>query len=105
MKRIGPFFFGMIVGGGLVFGALRYHVVRTNEGFELIPKATATLGETFVDVRRFGASEWAEHKDLAMALMRADKSHVVQDSTVDQFQQGVNQFMGELTGDRGTIER
>ena len=46
MKRLSGFLIGVVVGGGLVFGAQRYHVLRTEQGFEVVPKLSADFSET-----------------------------------------------------------
>ncbi len=85
MKTLRGFVLGVIVGGLVVFFAPRYHVLRTDEGVEVVPKVTSTFTDTYVDTREFGVSEWNDHKLVAAALVAADKSDILQDAG----QQGV----------------
>ena len=59
---------GAVVGGALIWGALQYHLVRTNEGFTYVPKQHTTLADTYIDVRQWGVTDWAQHPDLALSL-------------------------------------
>jgi len=97
MKRLSGFLFGIVVGGGLVFGGQRYHVLRTEQGFELVPKLSADFSDCYVDVRKFGASDWAAHKSLAAAILSAKKEHIFQDSTADSVRERVSGLLDELT--------
>ena len=42
--RFGSFLTGVIVGGILVFGSQRYHVLRAEDGIHFVPKMTASPG-------------------------------------------------------------
>ena len=96
MPRFGSFFFGVLVGGLLVFGAQKYHVVRTDKGVELVPKLTSGFGETYVDVRNFKSSDWAQHKTLAAAIVSAKKEYIFNDSAADQVRQGLGGLIDGL---------
>ena len=96
MKRLGSFLMGVVVGAAAVYGSLRYHVVRTDDGVEVVPKVQATFSETYVDVRGFGASEWSERRGLAMALARAGHEDVLKDAAIDQVRRGLDQLFGGL---------
>jgi hypothetical protein len=80
MKTLRGFVLGCIVGGLVVFFAPRYHVLRTDEGVELVPKVTSTFTDTYVDIREFGITEWNDHKLVAAALVAAEKSHILEDA-------------------------
>ena len=65
---LGTFLSGAAVGGSLVFGSLSYHFLRTEEGVQVVPKLSATFHETYIDVRNFGAGDWARHKTIVAAI-------------------------------------
>jgi hypothetical protein len=50
--------------------------------------------------------DWTEHKDLAVAMVRADKQHLIGDTTANSFRQSVNDVMegwsSELNGLTGS---
>ena len=106
MGRVIIFLVGVVVGAVAVFGSLKYHVVRTEDGVHLVAKTTSNFGEIYVDVREFGPMDWTEHKDLAVAMVKADKQHLIGDTTTDNLRQSMNNAMGgwseELSGFTGS---
>ena len=81
--RISALITGIAIGAVLTFVGLKYHVVRADDGFHVVPKFEAQFSDAYVDVREFGVIEWDEHRELAMALLRAEKGHVLQDTATD----------------------
>jgi hypothetical protein len=77
MRRLSSFFFGMVVGGALVFFGQRYHVLRTANGVDFVPKISAGLAETYVDVRGFQPTDWEKHPTLKAAIVRAKKESLL----------------------------
>ncbi len=90
MNKLSSFVFGCVVGAGLMFGALNYHVVKTNEKVHLIPKQKASLRETYVDVRDFSPQQWTEHPELAAAIMTAGKPEIMQGSAMQSIHGAVD---------------
>ncbi|TVS15288.1 MAG: hypothetical protein EA424_16540 [Planctomycetaceae bacterium] len=82
MGRFWIFFWGMVVGAILLYGAMTYHVVNTHDGLQVVPKTTSGLAGTYVDIRGFGIDDWAEHRDLAMALIQAGKGELLGDAAI-----------------------
>lgn len=74
--NFGSFLSGAVVGGVLVFGTLSYHVLRTDDGVQIVPKAVPTFYETYVDIREFNVSDWARHKTLVAAIVKAKKEQL-----------------------------
>ena len=89
MSRLSCILLGVALGAGLVYGALNYHVLRTTEGVEFVPKLSATFSETYLDVRQFGVSDWADHQVVARAVMQAGKDELLTDSATRSLQEGV----------------
>jgi hypothetical protein len=106
MSRVIVFLVGVVVGGVAVFGSLKYHVVRAEDGVHLVAKTTSSFDEIYVDVREFGPKDWTEHKDLAVAMVRADMQHLIGDTTANSFRQSVSDAMegwsSELSGFAGS---
>jgi hypothetical protein len=100
MSRIGCFLAGFLVGAAAIFGALKYHVVRADDGVHLVPKISSQFGEAFVDIRQFSLSDWNDHRSLAAALIRADKAHLLQDAAMDGLRDSVEGML-ETLGDSG----
>ena len=95
MKR---FFLGVIVGAVLVFGAQRYHIVRAKDGVYVVPKLSADFNEAYVDIREFGVSDWANHKELAAALVKAQYNHLLEDSAAESFHKGIQDAINSISG-------
>ncbi len=96
MGRLAIFVAGALIGGGVVYGSERYHLLRTNKGWETVPKLSASFSETYVDVRNFNASDWADHQGLAADVLRAHKEYLIKDAVVDQVRQKVDGLLQEF---------
>ena len=77
MRRMMWVLTGLVLGGGLMWGALKYHVLRTSEGLKLVPKRNTTLADTYLDVRSWGLAEWSQHPDLAWSLAESGQTSVM----------------------------
>lgn len=80
MGRLWSFVWGVVIGGALVYGAMSYHVVNTQDGLHFVPKVTAGFVDTYVDIRGFGLDDWTRHRALAMALIKAEKAELMGDT-------------------------
>ncbi len=78
MRRLMTFFLGVLVGGGLLLAAQHYHLIRSDEGFHLVPKIESKLATTYIDIRKFTFTDWLQHSDVVTALGRADKQQLTQ---------------------------
>ena len=98
MGRISFFLAGLLVGALAMFTSLKYHVVRADDGFHLVPKMQSDFSEAYVDVRQFDSSDWNDHRELAVAVVKADKSHLLQDSTLGGLRESVDTVLQNLHG-------
>ena len=71
-----------------------------DDGFHFIPKSTARLNEPYVDIRHFTIADWEKHQSLAMALVQAQKGHVMQGAATETVRQSFDDMLGGLTGPR-----
>ena len=83
MGRFMSFLTGAFVGATVMLLAIKFHFVRAEDGFHIVPKLTSSMTDTYADVREYTMADWNEHRMLLAALMRAEKGHVVQDQTLD----------------------
>lgn len=97
MGRFSCFILGVVVGAGAVFGALKYHIVHANDGLHLVPKMTAEFQGAYVDIRDFDFNDWNEHRSLAAALVKADKAHLMGESTMNAFGQTLSAVLDGLS--------
>ena len=93
MSRIGALVLGILVGAVGVYGSLHYHVLRTDTGYEFVPKNATTFTDTYVDTRQFGIGDWMEHKELMQAVVTAKKEHLFKDSTIGSLKDGLNDMI------------
>jgi hypothetical protein len=98
MGRLGSFLFGVAVGAGLVFGSLKYHAVRAPDGFHFVPKISSTFEDAYVDIRKFGPTDWDEHRTLAAALVKADKEGLIAETATYSLRTSLRSALDGLTG-------
>jgi hypothetical protein len=91
--RIACFLAGVLVGAAAVFTTIKYHVVRAEDGFHLVPKLTANFSEAFVDVRNFGIADWDDHRSLAAALVQAEKGYLLKDAASESLRRSVSSVL------------
>ncbi len=80
MNRVTSFLIGLIVGSFGVYLALKYHVVRADDGVHLVPKVEATFEDSYVDIRRYDFNDWRKHSVLVSSLTRAEKTDLMRRS-------------------------
>ena len=83
MHRLSYLLLGAMLGGGAMFCAQNYHVVRSDDGYHAVPKVSATFDEAYVDVRGFDVEDWADHRALAVAIVKAEQDHLIQEPAVE----------------------
>lgn len=93
MKRLGTFLLGMIAGAAAFYVALNYHLVRTSDGLHLVAKTSATLRDTYVDVRAFGPLDWAQHVPLGMALNESGQTALKDAAVGDAVETGLGRLL------------
>jgi hypothetical protein len=84
VSRTKPFIIGLMLGAGLSFVALRYHVVRYSEGFMLVPRTDQPpIRSAYADVREWGTAMWKQYPEVAAALVADGQTKLVADSVTD----------------------
>lgn len=96
MGRFATFLTGFVLGGIATYGAMHYHIVRTDDGVQMVPKVSANLRDVYVDIRDFEISDWNEHRYLAAALIKADKGELMGESAEAQLRQTLDQAWQDL---------
>lgn len=77
MSRIKYMFLGLIIGAGLSYGAATNYLIRTTHGFEVVPKSSLSFGDSFVDTRGFGITDWTAHPQLVKDITVSGKHHIL----------------------------
>ena len=96
MNRLSTLLMGVFVGAAPMFTAMKYHVVRADDGVHMIPKVSAELGGAYVDIREFDASQWDDNRALAVAIVNADKDYLLKDSAASSFRSTVDSVLQSL---------
>jgi hypothetical protein len=85
MGKLKPFLFGAIFGGGIIFVALQYHMIQSDEGFRLVPRTPQpSIGLAYVDSRGFGIDEWADRSEVAQAIIAHGSTDLITASAAGQ---------------------
>jgi hypothetical protein len=93
VSRTKPFIIGLMLGAGLSFVALRYHVVRYSEGFMLVPRTDQPpIRSAYADVREWGTAMWKQYPEVAAALVADGQSKLVADAMTEN-------LLGEFDGE------
>ena len=87
---------GILIGAIAMFVGLKYHIVRAEDGLHWIPKSTATLQSAYVDIREFDLSDWDQHRELGLAIVNADKGHLLGQAPARSVQNAVIDAMEVL---------
>jgi hypothetical protein len=77
MGRFSTLMFGMVLGGAAIYGAFSYHIIKADSGFTLVTKRSASLSETYVDIRSFTLADWAKHPELSADIVAAEKQQLL----------------------------
>jgi hypothetical protein len=96
MDRLGTYLFGALSGAVLAAVVMHYSVVRGSDGWHFVAKLQPGLTEPYVDVRSFSAADWQRHPQLMAALIRADRSHLLADPTLDGMRETVGQWLADV---------
>lgn len=98
MGRIGTFIFGLAFGAALIFAAQRYHLLRADDGFYLIPKTRVTLQDAYVDIRQFRLDDWTRHPALTAAIFNAKKERLLGAAAAGTLRDKLRGMLQRLTG-------
>ncbi|HZZ28275.1 MAG TPA: hypothetical protein VFE46_09770 [Pirellulales bacterium] len=96
MGRLFFLFFGFIIGAIVIFGAFNFHVLETSSGLQLCPKRSASLSETYIDIRKFTAADWASHPTLSADIVAAEKQHLMGESPTTAVENTVHEMINEV---------
>ena len=100
MRRWSMFFFGVVVGGLLIYCGLNYHVIRARDGMHLVPKVDAQLAGTYVDIREFTPRDWVNRREIFAALHAAKRDDLLQTAVGDAANNALDRLLGPAPGDR-----
>jgi hypothetical protein len=97
MNRVSSFALGVFVGVVGLYMTMHFTLVRATDGFHLIPKIAAKLDDPYVDVRNFSLANWQQKQRLAIAILKSNKGHLLQDQKLIGFKQSSQQLLDQFT--------
>jgi hypothetical protein len=83
----------MATGAMLLHGVTMYHVVRAADGVHLIPKQPPRLSESYVDIRTFSMNDWADHAQLASAMVQAGQQQLLGNAVEGSVREAVDTML------------
>jgi hypothetical protein len=89
MRRLLAILLGAAIGGGGVFAAFYYHLVRTDKSWLIVPKQRLDWRDAYVDIRGWSHKEWSSHRDLSHNLVVMGRGDLVSRSITDQLFRGL----------------
>ena len=76
-RGLSIFTLGLALGGGAVFAAFHWHVVRADDGWHWVRNDASSLTDCYADVRGWTAEDWAARPKVASALVNAGKGDLI----------------------------
>jgi hypothetical protein len=98
MRRLIALIVGAAIGGGCVFAAFYFHIVRTDKTFLLVRKQRTDWHDAYVDIRGWSSREWSAHRDLSTDLTAMGRGDLVGRSVGDQLFRGLFDSFHESPG-------
>ncbi|TWT55604.1 hypothetical protein KOR42_27310 [Thalassoglobus neptunius] len=78
MFGIKTFFTGLLTGSVGSLLAMQFHVMNTNEGVIVVPRAhQPALFTTYVDVRKWDQNKWNQHPEVVEAAVRSGRTELL----------------------------
>ena len=77
MRRLFSSFTLILLGVGLTLGALRYHLVRADQGFLWFEKRSQHWTDTYADVRGWTHDTWRRHEELSHVVRAQGKGDLI----------------------------
>lgn len=91
MAKFKPFAIGALIGAGVLFFALQFHVVHTHDGIRIVPRTPQHgIGLAYADIRTWDADKWNDFPELARALVANGASDLVAASVTKDLMDSVS---------------
>jgi len=106
VSRTRPFLIGATLGASAMFFSLQFHVLRTDSGFEVIPRTPQqSLGLTWSDIRGWSADRWQDRPELARAMLANGSGGLIADSVAGSLRKTLTENTATLDELRGFLDR
>ena len=97
MNRVSSFAVGVAVGIAGLYITMHFTLVRAGDGFHLVPKIAAKVDMPYTDIRNFTLGNWQKNKALTLAILRANKGHLLQEQSLIGFKQTNQQLLDQFS--------
>ena len=97
MNRVSSFALGLIVGVLGLYITMHVSLVRAKDGFHLVPKIAAKIEVPFTDIRNFTLENWQRKQSLAIAILKANKGHLLQDQSLIGFRLSTQRMLDQFS--------
>jgi hypothetical protein len=101
MDRTGSFCLGMALGIIGLYSAMHYVVVRAEDGYHVLSKIAPKLELPYEDIRGFKLTQWQKKQSLALAVVKARKSHLFRDPSLVSFKEQTKSVLDRFQGSSG----
>lgn len=81
IRGLSLFLLGVVIGGGAMFAAFRWHFMQADDGWHWVRNSGSDLSECYTDVRGWTAREWSENPRLAAALVEGGEGDLIMRSS------------------------
>ncbi len=102
MNRVSSFALGLIVGVLGLYITMHFSLVRARDGFHVIPKIAAKVDVPYTDIRDFTLENWLGKQSLALAILKANKGHLLQDQSLIGFRQSTQRTLDQFSSTANT---
>lgn len=84
MAGFKTFMTGLCLGSVTSFVAMQIHVVNTNDGLTVLPRAhRPPVSSTYVDVRKWSLAMWRQHPEVAEAALKSGRVDLLGDGALN----------------------
>lgn len=97
MNRFSSFVLGLIVGVVGLYITMHYSLVRATDGYHIIPKIAAKFEVPYTDIRNLSLENWQRKQSLALAILKANKGHLLQDQSLLGFRQSTQRMLEQFS--------
>ena len=94
MKKFLTFVFGVMIGAAVMFVTIKFHVIRADDGFHMVPKTLAKVNSIYVDIREFTITDWDDHRELALDLANSPKAYLLEGAAKNSLNDAVLDIFG-----------
>ena len=97
MSQVSGFALGLLAGVIGLYITMHFSLVRAVDGYYVIPKISAKIEVPYTDIRNFTLQNWQRRQSLALAILKANKGHLLQDQSLIEFRQSSQQMLNQFS--------